>query len=588
MVSTALLAAGAILFILWATSYDSWQLREQLKTLSPLALTINFLLIVIGVVLNLGSLKTLFGEVPRRAWKLLGIIVVLGMFLVVVVVPREHRIFYDEDIYQNIAQNIAFLGKSGMCNEGANDYGEYRCYRLEYNKQPNAWPYLLSIVFRVIGSHEGAAFVTCNVMYGLSILTTFLISFLLFGSYLPALYGALAFALIPEGLMWSNTTAVEPSYVLFSGLTILSVLIFTRTRQTRSLFLCVAIAAFMCQFRSESIMLLAVIGLAVVLLSWNELTRGRFYLMISTLFVLLIPHLVHLYSVRGESWGASGPKLASQYFLGNFVTNTLFYLTNDRFPVLFTIFFGLGLLLIRKREEDVQADGGRREAGGTHGFAGLRWLKERTYHWREKTIVGIWFLLSWGIFLFFYAGSYNFGVDVRYSLPSYMPLALMAGYGAACLAHLVRRWLKPQWINPILSILIIYSFVSFLPYIRALTQLAWSARADHRFARIMARELPQDSMVLTHNPNMFLLWGQNAAQASIATQNRRYFEDFFSRYSGGVYFHYNFWCNVDDPLQTSFCKNILRRFDCEPVLSFQERDYTFTLYRMKKERRRRR
>ena len=207
---------------------------------------------------------------------------------------------------------------------------------------------------------------------------------------------------------------------------------------------------------------------------------------------------------------------------------------------------------------------------------------EKAYPWREKLIPVVWFLLFWGIFIFFYAGSYNYGADVRFALLSYMPIALIAGYGAAAVQDFAEKRLTMLPPAYILSCAIIISFVAFMPYVRMVGQEAWAARADHEYAKEMAKVVPHDAIILTHNPNMFLIWGKNAAQASLATEQTAYFNSFSSRYKGGIYFHYNFWCNVSDPLQQSFCKNILDRFKCTPVMTFKERDYTYILYKMEK------
>ena len=164
-----------------------------------------------------------------------------------------------------------------------------------------------------------------------------------------------------------------------------------------------------------------------------------------------------------------------------------------------------------------------------------------------------------------------------------MPLALMAGYGAASIEHLLARRLRLPCINFILLSLIIISFISFLPLIRAIGLEAWAARADHRFAQIMAKEVPPNSIILTHNPNMFLLWGKSAAQTSLATEYKRHFKRFSYRYKGGIYFHYGFWCNVDDPHQRSLCKNVLKKFDCDLLMSFKEKNYKYELYQLKKQ-----
>ena len=57
----------------------------------------------------------------------------------------------------------------------------------------------------------------------------------------------------------------------------------------------------------------------------------------------------------------------------------------------------------------------------------------------------------------------------------------------------------------------------------------------------MAEKLPADSLVFTHNPNMFLFWGKSAAQASIlAACDRARLESWKAQFPGGIYFHFNF------------------------------------------------
>jgi len=81
---------------------------------------------------------------------------------------------------------------------------------------------------------------------------------------------------------------------------------------------------------------------------------------------------------------------------------------------------------------------------------------------------------------------------------------------------------------------------------------------------------------------MFLLWGKSSAQASLATENPDYFNRLYERYKEKIYFHYNFWCNVPDPLQKSFCNNILEQFNSTAVVSFEEKNYIYKLYKVGK------
>jgi hypothetical protein len=510
---------------------------------------------------------------------MVSLIALSGLLILIFVVPREHRIYYDEDIYQNIGQNIAytkgqesfygetyldslgnfwkrFIGRAGMCNEGKNEYGEYSCDRLEYNKEPNGWAYFLSVVFRIFGVHEPASFLANNFIYLLGIFTVFFTGQLLFTSYRAATYSALIFALTPEVLIWSNTVAVEPSAAVFPALAVLCSLLFIRTGTNAAFFLSAVMTAFAVQFRPEAVMICVVTGLLFVFLRRDELKTGRFYLMTAVFFVLIIPLIVHLYAVKDLGWGSSGPKFSTDYFEGNIKVNSLFYIKNIRFPAVFTVLFFLGLFLKCKGED--------------------------SFHLKERIVVLLWFILFWGIFVFFYAGSYNYGADVRFSVLSSIPLSIGAGYGASLIVTQIKSKFKICSADYILSAVIIMFFLSFLPFLRAITQEAWAARADHKFAKKMAESLPPDSIVLTHNPNMFLLWGKNAAQTSLATEHKMEFNRFFYKYKGGIFFHYNFWCNVNDNLQNSFCNNILERFNCTPVMAYKEKNYKFELYKVEK------
>ena len=122
------------------------------------------------------------------------------------------------------------IGQTGMCNDGRNEYGDYTCFRLEYNKEPNGWPYVLSIVFRLFGVSEQAAFFTTNALFLLAILAVFFSGWLLFYDARAALFSALIFALTPQVLIWCNTVAVEPSAACMAAFAVLSALYYLRAR----------------------------------------------------------------------------------------------------------------------------------------------------------------------------------------------------------------------------------------------------------------------------------------------------------------------------------------------------------------------
>ena len=127
---------------------------------------------------------------------------------------------------------------------------------------------------------------------------------------------------------------------------------------------------------------------------------------------------------------------------------------------------------------------------------------------------------------------------------------------------------------------VVAHFPVYLPLVRATGEEAWAARADVTHARSFAQGLPPNSFVLTHNPSMFHIWNVAAGQMSMVITDRNRAPQLFARFTGGVYLHWNFWCNVQDPVQTKFCHTALDMFPHDVVDSRQEREYKYVLYRL--------
>jgi hypothetical protein len=474
----------------------------------------------------------------------------LACVLAGLVAPRTNRIYYDEQIYQGIGQNLSDLRLAQMCNDGTVEYGVLQCWRGEYNKEPYGYPYLLSLVYRVAGVHEETAFKVNVVIVALLVWVVFLLTTAL--TERPEAGGAAAViaALIPEQLRWSHSAAAEPSAALACAFAVLAAAAFVRLRSTPALLWAVVAGVFAVQFRPEAALVAPVIVLVIAAFAPAEFRQPRFWWAGAFALFLLTVHFGHLAAVRNEGWGTSGPKFSLDYLHGNLPSNGWFYLGDDRFPVFYSI------------------------------LAGAAWLNRGMR--RAVLIAAAYFLLFWGIFLVFYAGSYNYGADDRFSLMTYPPLAVLAGIGAFGLAD----WLEGTGWLPVAAkhaglAIIGLQFLWYLPFVRSTGEEAWGARADVEFAKVAARDLPRNSFVLTHNPGMFHLWGVSAGQASIASSEAGYAANVLApRYAGGVFFHWNFWCNVADPLQQSFCTDILQRFPHTLVREHRERNYRYALYRL--------
>lgn len=527
-----------------------------------------------------------------------------GLLLVSQVAPQVHRIYFDEDIYANMAQNIAFTGQTGMANYGSFEYGEYFVNWLGYNKDPSGWPFLISLAFQLFGTDETLAFYLNNLLFAGGILIVFFIVRLLAGGTFAGLIAALVFAIIPHNLLWSNTAAAETSAAFFGGLAVLCTLVYLRTRTARHLFLLAVVLPFACYMRLES-SLIALWAFAAV--SFNlfstvshpqppfrhPFATRSFWVTGLIAFALIIPHIWHFFAMSGQSWGASEAKFSTFFFPNNLTVNGFYFLNNKEFPVLFTLLALVGLAVWK----------GRPGRGGEKiGPGGV-------------SLILLWFLLFWGIFLFFYAGSYKYGADVRFALVCFMPLAVLAGLGGDAL----REWVTggedapkgegekggaassalflrqeaaaggdrpgPQtgyrWpFAALLILLLLFCWLKFVPLVRLVGQEAWGARYDHKYSHEFIRKIPNRSIVVTHIPTMFLLWGQNAIQSYAGINNPDLIRDLMNRYNGHVYFHKNYWCNTLNDANKTICDGIGQRYDLEPVAIAREQSYEYGLYRM--------
>jgi len=541
------------------------EIRGLLVKWVPWNLRVNFLLILVGIVICYHDIIGAFmGLMDRRGMLLAGLII-LSFLITSFIVPRTHRIFYDEDIYGNIAQTMALSDQAGYCNYGTFEYDEYKPHWITYNKQPSGWPFLISLAFQLFGTNEINAFFLNNMLFCGSIILAFFITWHLTGAYFASFVSALAFAVIPHNLLWSNTAAVEPSACFFAGVAALSLIIFIKTGKDRHLFLTAVLIPLACQMRTESLLMFLWVMIAILTLSPRMTISKGVWTWGLLIAIFLLPHLLHVYSMGGESWGAEGDKFSLAFFWNNLHANGTYYLNNKHFPMLLTLLGTVGFLFSRHS---------------------MRW----------KGLILVWFLLFWGVFLFFYAGSYKYGADVRFALTSFMPLSILAGMGAGFMRDWIQDALSrtkdagakiPSTISSfrfpvsgLLILLILFSFVPFLPLIRQEGQEAWGSRYDHKHAQEFIKKIPRRSIILTHIPTMFLLWKQGAIQTHAGIDRPDLIKSLLKKYDGHVYFHYNYWCNTKTERNRRLCQAIKERYMLKEIASAVEQDHEYGLYQM--------
>ena len=213
-------------------------------------------------------------------------------------------------------------------------------------------------------------------------------------------------ALIPEQLLWSHTAAVEPFAELTVAFAMLAAVTFVRSKTKLALVWMVVATVFAVQFRPESLLIVPLVLLLIALYAPGEFRSTSLWgagLLGCALSVVYVGHLV---AVRSEGWGAPSDRASLEFLSTNFPVNGWFYLWDERSPVVYGLLALLGLVIHRTK---------------------------------GSLVTAVYFVLFWGIFIPFYAGSYNYGADVRFSLMTFPALAILAASGAAGVSRLLSR-----------------------------------------------------------------------------------------------------------------------------------------------------
>jgi hypothetical protein len=543
--AVAACALAVVALLMWLRWTPGPALRAQLRVMQFWSLeTCVFLgLAVAGAVLS-----ELVRTLDRRDLAAASMLALVGAGLTLTLPPRTNRIFYDEQIYQNVAQNLADSKRAQLCNDGAVRNGRLQCAAAEYNKQPYAWPHVLSLAYRAFGVRAATPFVLNAAAMGLTVALLYLLVLVLFADRIAAFCAALFLALIPEQLVWSASGAAEPSAALAAVAALLAAACFVRSRSNTALAGVAIATAYAVQFRPESLLIVPVVALLVFQRAPDEVVTPRMLWAGLLFLVLTAVHTGHVLAVRNEGWGTSQERMALAFAVQNLHVNGWFFVGDVRFPPAVTLLALAGCAAPRVR------------AG--------------------RATIAAYFLVFFVVTLFFYAGSYDYGADVRYSVITNPPIAILAGLGAAWLLRSIDRHRGRIAVAAALAAAAVAQYlVVSVPVVRATTDSAWAARADVDFAKSFVARLPIDAYVLTHNPGMFQVWGVNAGQMSLAT-NPGFLDDLAERFGGGIYLHWNYWCNTQDPVHQALCARVRALRPTDLAGDVRADDQHFAFYRM--------
>ena len=524
----------------------SWEVRF---------LILAFLLLMLSLPGLLKILRFEWGKLSRSTKNSLWLLLLLALALRLFLPPAGHRLFYDEDLYLNMGQNIAELGRTQNTLWGETFYGIYKNYSSYLNKEPSGFPFVLSLVFTLFGVGEAQAFLFMKILGGLAVLPVFGIGLLMFGESV-GVFAALLFALLPVHIIWSASASSEPTYAFFSALAVFLLLLFSRHRETSVKIALVSTLALAVQCRIEG-MLLLIPALAVLIFNRGKLKFSQFLWMGGLLLFLIFPYLLHFNYVKQMDWESeTGVKFALRYFALNLPPNLQFFTANRQFPLLYSFLILLGLIYGLKRER-----------------------------LRNTFCLALWSLIFYLPYLFYYAGSYAWGVNVRYAIFITVPLCILAASGLDWLLGRLELIFPtsreevaqgaPSRATVLILMLIFLQFLPFLNIIRTPYEECWDGRAEHKFLTDFCRTLPENCFIITGTPALVLLTGKGA----IETRN---FNDetlkWMRNRKAEIYLFEDYWNSYRTNLNRF--QRLLSRYDFTLVESQNLNDRTVRIFRL--------
>lgn len=510
--------------------------------------------LLVCIITSLYFAKSDFSQLcEKSSAKLLLFILIAGAILLNVVVVRTNRLFFDEQIYQQIAQHFSYTGELFYASHADIEYGTYNAFGTVYAKQPQGHPFFMGMFFRMFGTSESVAHLVNNLWYFIGIGSVFLLASLCFTSGTTGVVAAAYWAGTPMVLHWANTTSSDVPAAVVVIWALVATAMFERRRTWSTLVLWVCSNAFAASFRPETIL---IVPTSLLYLALNkECRKSRWFLGgLSLLLVVGIPNVLHFLAVKHQDWGAgNGQKFALENLTTNFRVNFDFLYDNMRYPALLS-----GLALI--------------------GFFSR-------HYWRPKVVMLVWFCWSWGLFLFFYAGSYNYGQDVRFSVSWAAIFALLAAHGTIILDKFVQSRFSRFRPRVIVCLSLLACLTSYFPLLRAVGYEMSNPRAEVEFAKSAIPNIPRDSLVLGYVPSTWLIHGVNAQRLDDIINNPQLIYSHQQHYKGGVYLYYDFWCEPHAGVGRTTCDELLRQFP-NHILYLKTSDkepLSFALYKFESE-----
>ncbi len=548
--------------------------------------TIAYVALLLGVVatafmLRKALVKRLL-ENTTKTYIALALLVVLFfvVFSSLYVHPVE-QLYFDETIYQEIALSIMHAGNALWCQYGTAYLNWCEGYQIYHD--PVEISFYLAIFFFLFGISSQTAYVMSLFMGALSIFLVFTLGTNLLGKR-AGLASAAVFALIPEVFIWSRTQAIPNMLFMASALLAFNAyVVYDRDKSSASLALMLFSLGIAVYSRAEAILLVPIMVALVVYrsVSINGLRKGldrllasdsvRNLLIILLFFVIILPEIYYVIGqARSPDYGNGylcGMQSNATFSLGNLkcniVPNVNFFLGAFRalgyYPTYFSIITTIAAIV-----------------------GAMLMLYKGTKKGLPFALLALWILAFHAFYDAFYAGSVNFGVDVRFMLILYPPIALFAGFGIASISEEFVNYIPyfkkkknmgaRKTAQEIAFVALILVF-AVLPFYNAISIITVSpsrmpqqamALGYMNFVNQNVNLVPNNCLVYTFDPDVWVIRNRSAIEIGYLQANTTNSSAFASRFSCFV-FDQGYWCTTPE-FRNSTCGSDIQKYNARLIV----------------------
>jgi hypothetical protein len=438
----------------------------------------------------------------------------VGFAVSLLLISNVHRLFFDEDIYINIASNLSHAPVAQVTLLGGQDKVEASTYY----KEPVGFPVLLSLAFLITRPTEATAFLAARILYAAMLASFYLLARRILDDRRAAIWATLLFGATPIVIRFSASNGTDLAAVLFSILGVLGIF-------EGDGLLAASALSMAAQVRMEMIVLLPLLFAArSIPIRWKVLGLA---LTVEELF-----HLIWVFSIApalAQSENITNA-FSTSYVLGNLEASLKYLFNPLAFPV------GISVL-----------------AAGT-----VIYRLERPGFYEAS--LQLWIALLAGIYLLFYKGS--FLVNPRYVIQILPPLVLL-GF----------RLSKNRYVTlgALGTLALAYMPAREMPnYVSALA-------SDHELAVHLVERLGSKDLVISTEPEIFLNHGVHAMNAVFASERESLVREQLQKYRK-VWYHAGVRTNLAGTQQSAAERWMKAHFDLHLNESHEIQDFTASMY----------